>query len=278
MFFAALPSMRDHHAPGTKSFAFLSQVARKEIENLWGRQDSDPKIFGPFGEIVFPYHRMGAVDSLNLFDLNELILFSFYWINRRRYRHVLDIGGNLGLHALLLSKCGYEIRTFEPDPEHYRLLSKNLALNGCQGVQASNAAVSGDAGEKEFIRVLGNTTASHLAGSKASPYGALERFPVRVESIEPMVSWADLVKIDAEGQEKEILLAVRPDRWAHLDALVEVENGGNARALYQHFSSIGTGLFSQKKNWKRVKKPEDMPLSYREGTLFVTSKKGMPWT
>lgn len=273
----ALPSLSSHHAPGSKVYALLKEVARREVESLFYEHGEKVKEFEPFGQLVFPYHKMGAIDSLNLFDLDELILFSFYWENRERYRRVLDAGANIGLHSIILSKCGYEVRAYEPDPQHFEILQRNLALNDCSGVQAVNAAVSSKEGEMEFIRVLGNTTASHLAGSKPNPYGDLERFPVKVEAIKPLITWADLIKLDVEGHEKEVLLATNREHWLTTDALVEVENEDNAASIYSHFTALGLQLFSQKTNWQLVRDVEDMPTSYREGTLFVTSKGEMPW-
>lgn len=273
----ALPSLRDHHAPGSPVYELLKRLARAEVERLFGDAEPVAKEFRPFGELIFPYHRMGAVDSLNLFDLDELILFSFYWVNRHRYRRVLDIGANLGLHAILLSRCGFEVRAYEPDPQHYERLQQHLALNGCAQIETRNAAVSSHAGVLPFIRVLGNTTGSHLAGSKLAPYGALERFPVAVEGIEPLASWADLIKLDAEGHEREILLAISPSTWRSTDALVEVGSADNASAIYEHFRGLGVTLVSQKTNWQPVQEPHQMPTSHHDGTLFITRKPVMPW-
>src|SRR5437016_1885028 len=62
--------------------------------------------FGPFGELTLPYRRMGAIDSIDLFGLDELIIFSFYWANRKRYRRTVDIGANIGVHSILMARCG----------------------------------------------------------------------------------------------------------------------------------------------------------------------------
>lgn len=276
--FLALPSLCGQHAPGSKVHVLLERVARKEIGNLFCEREPRIREFGPFGDLVFPYCGMGAIDSLNLFDLDELIIFSFYWANRERYRRVLDAGANIGLHSIILNKCGFDVRAYEPDPQHFKILQKNLALNKCSGVQMFNAAVSSKTGEMEFVRVLGNTTANHLAGSKVNPYGKLERFPVKVEAIESLVTWADLVKLDIEGHEKEVLLATNRDHWLNTDALVEIGNEDNAVAIYEHFATLGIHLFSQKVNWQLVRSVADMPMNYREGTLFVTRKGWVPWS
>ena len=276
--FLALPSLCCKHAPTSRVSLLLKQVARREVEELFS--DIEPKIreFKPFGELVLPYYKMGAIDSLDLFALDELIMFSFYWLNRERYKHVLDIGANIGLHSIILSKCGFEVRSFEPDPQHFEILQKNLALNNCNNVQAFNAAVSSKSGEMEFIRVLGNTTASHLAGSRPDPYGEIEKFSVRVEAIEPMLKWADLIKMDIEGHEKEIFKKTPIELWKGVDVLLEVQNEDNAEFIFNHFKSTGINLFSEKSNWQQVKNFSEMPINYSEGTLFLTHKTKMPWS
>lgn len=273
----ALPEIYYQHSPGSNTYRFLKQVARQEVERMFADPEPHPVDFLPFGSLTLPYHRMGAVDSLNLFDLDELIIFSYYWLNRGRYRRVADIGANIGLHSILLCKCGFEVRAYEPDPQHFAVLERNLELNQCQSVEVHNVAVSSRIGEMEFVRVLGNTTGSHLAGSKLNPYGQLERFPVSMESFESIIEWADLIKLDAEGHEKEIVLASRHEHWLDTDALIEVENPDNGAALFDHLRPLGVNLFSQKTGWGRVEEFVDMPNSYREGTLFISCKAEMPW-
>src|SRR5947207_6307227 len=124
--------------------------------------------FGRFGALTLPYRRMGAIDSIDLFGLDELIIFAFYWANRARYRRSVDIGANIGLHSIVMARCGFAVRAFEPDPVHIEMLRANLALNGVSGVEVVEAAVSDRNGTTEFVRVKGNTTGSHLSGAKAN--------------------------------------------------------------------------------------------------------------
>jgi FkbM family methyltransferase len=273
----ALPSLKDQHSPTTEAYALLKRVARQEIEARFAGNDETTQDFGPIGKLVFPYHKMGAVDSLDLFGLDELIIFSFYWSNRNRYRHVLDAGANIGLHSITLSRCGMDVRSYEPDPETFKVFELNLALNGCSNVDPVNAAISTEAGQTEFVRVLGNTTGSHLAGAKPNPYGELERFPVTIEPFKPLIEWADLIKMDVEGHESTILVATTREDWLNTDALVEIGSPENASDVFNHFKDLEVGLFSQKTGWERVKTLDDMPVSYKEGSLFISCKDEMPW-
>jgi len=272
-----LPSFSNLHTPGTEFYEVSKVMARGEVEKSFLDSTERAKAFGPFGELVFPYHKMGAIDSLNLFDLDELIIFSFYWLNRNRYRRVADIGANIGLHSIILEKCGFEVHSYEPDPQHFEILQKNIKLNHCLKIEAFNSAVSTKLGQAEFIRVLGNTTGSHLAGAKSNPVGQLDKFLVEIKPIAPIIEWANLLKIDAEGHEKEILLATSASDWLNTDAMVEVGNEDNAKNIFEYFNKMGIKLFAQKVNWQLVTDFEQMPISYRDGSLFITSGDKMPW-
>ncbi|MGE3856742.1 MAG: FkbM family methyltransferase [Dehalococcoidia bacterium] len=273
----ALPQVASAHAPSGPLHALLSQVARDEVARRFGPETDGQAPFGPFGPLAFPYTSMGSISSLHLFGLDELILFSFYRANRGRYRRVADLGSNIGLHSLVLDRCGYEVRAFEPDPVHFDLLSRNLAANGATHVTPANVAVSIEDGEHEFVRVVGNTTGSHLSGAKANPYGELERFTVRLVGVAPLLEWADLLKIDIEGHEAELLCATTAAQWADTDAMVEIGTPENARLVFDHFQREGVHLFAQKIGWRRVTRVEDMPGGYVDGSLFITRRDGVPW-
>lgn len=274
----ALPDLAAHHARTSRVYALLEKAAAQAVRVSRFTQTNDARErIGGFGEIELPYYRMGAVDSLDLFGLDELIIFAFYWANRGRYRRAADIGANLGLHSLMMGRCGWSVKAYEPDPTHAGLLERNLRLNQAGTVELVRAAVSDRAGQMEFIRVLGNTTSSHLAGAKEKPYGELERFPVEVVAIDRIMGDADFIKMDAEGQEKIIILGTRAEQWARTDMMVEVGSEENARAIHAHLAKLGVNAFAQKLGWARVGSLADMPTSYKQGSLFVSAKAQMPW-
>lgn len=276
LLFQSLGSNPALHVPGTPTYQLLKAVAREQIEPLFSGTESTPRPFGPFGTLALPYTKMGAINSLDLFGLDELIIFAFYHANRTRYRRVIDIGANLGLHSLILSRCGFSVQAFEPDPWHYGLLSANLKANGAASVEPIQAAVSTTDGEAKFVRVLGNTTGSHLAGAKDS-YGEKEIFTVATKAIAPLFGWADLAKIDAEGHEKDLLLAATRPLMDKLDIMVEIGSPANATAVFEHFQKLEVGLFPQKLGWQRARSAADLPTSHRDGSLFISAKPAMPW-
>jgi FkbM family methyltransferase len=275
----ALVTVPSQHARSSALYKFLDPVARAAVlASAYTRTDQAVESFSTFGSVAFPFTKMGAVSTLNLFDLDELIIFAFYWANRNRYRRAADIGANLGLHSILMGKCGWQVCAYEPDPKHAALLKRNLALNQSHTVELVEAAVSDKPGTLEFVRVLGNTTSSHLSGAKSSAYGKLEKFPVRVEAIADIMPTVDFVKMDAEGQEKIIILGTTAAHWDQTDMMVELGTAENARAIFDHLQKLGVRAFAQKLGWSEVKSLADMPTSYKDGSLFITRLAAMPWS
>ena len=275
----ALSDISNQHARDSNLYSLLEKPVKQAIkESRLTLAEGGYLELDVYGKLIFPYYKMGAIDTLDLFGLDELIIFSFYWVNRHRYKKSADIGANLGLHSILMNRCGWQVSAYEPDPIHANLLLKNLNLNQIANVQLFEKAVSDKSGTLEFVRVLGNTTGSHLTGAKLNPYGQLERFPVDVVAIDNVMSNVDFIKLDAEGQEKVILLATSPKHWEATDMIVEVGSTENALAIFNHLTSLGVNLFSQKLNWKKVTSLDGMPSSYKEGSLFISKKLEMPWT
>ena len=276
--FARIRSSPADHATTSAKYQDLKRSAQSLVDASALRDTNGaPVDFGPFGKITFPYHKMGAIDSLDLFGIDELTLFAYYDANRSRYRRGLDIGANIGLHSIVMSKCGFEVTAYEPDPVHFALLRRNLSINGAASVKPVEAAVSNRCGVTEFVRVLGNTTGSHIAGAKAAPYGELERFDVRVDDVAELAGAVDLIKLDAEGHEVEILLGIPTSEFSHCDVILEVGTPVNAQRIYERFHDSGLNLFSQKTGWGRVESPTGVPTSHKEGSLYITRSPVMMW-
>ena len=272
-----LPEIYSSHARDSATYLLFDKIIRNLIGNSSLTSTTGLIDLGCFGEVIFPFTEMGAVSSLNLFELDELIIFSFYWKNRSLYHRSADIGANLGLHSILMSRCGWNVDAYEPDPNHLKLLHRNFELNKIANVNVFEAAVSDHQGTAEFVRVLGNTTGSHLAGVKQNPYGELEKFSVTLESINNIFSSVDFIKMDVEGQERTIILATDSEHWKKTDMMLEVGSQENASDIFIHLEKLKVNAFSQKNGWKLVTSLEQIPSSYKEGSLFISAKDCMPW-
>lgn len=227
--------------------------------------------------IIFPYASMGKVDSLDLFGPNELIIFAFYAHNAKRYRKVLDIGANLGLHSILMCALDWEVRAFEPDLEIFQKMVVNTDANywGAQMPLRKRAAVSDRDGEAQFVRVLQNLTGSHLEGYKES-YGPRETVTVPTVDCRPLFDWADLAKLDVEGHEGVLLNCVTAKHLEHLDLICELRGTREAAQVLAHFGALDCPIYTQKNGWKPAACMADMPTKHQEGSIFV-SKRGGPF-
>ena len=277
-FFEFLAAYPELHAKKTPFYEFFSRSVRSTLMDARPAFEAGEEVFmSEFGNIILPYERMGAIDSLDLFGLDELIIFAFYFINRKVYHRVADIGANIGIHSIILNKCGYTVESYEPDPSHFQKLERNVSLNNLGKCTLHQKAVSDFDGVMQFVRVLGNTTSSHLAGAKPNPYGELQRFDVQTVDIGEMVHRFDLLKIDAEGHEGTLFKAIKIDAWLSLDAFVEIGSPENARIVYDRFTGTAINMFAQKLGWKVIKDFKDMPSNYRDGSIFVSAKPRMNW-
>jgi FkbM family methyltransferase len=274
-----LPSFYSLHSRDTDLYDIMDAVAKESIAQTNLSDSLEGKIdLGVYGELKFPFYKMGAINTLDLFGLDELMIFSFYWVNRNRYQKAADIGANLGLHSILMARCGWTVESFEPDPIHVDLLKRNLQLNDITSVHVNEMAVSDKEDVLEFIRVKGNTTGSHLAGSKESPYGELDKFSVKVAPIKGIMTTSDFIKMDVEGHEAHIILSTKREDWNETDMILEVGTVQNAKIIFEHLSQLGVSCFSQKHGWSKVSSLEEMPKSYKEGSLFISTKTSMPWS
>jgi len=152
----ALPELYELHSRSSKTYDLLNSILEDSIENL-NLTNRDSYIYcEQYGKIIIPYYQMGAVSSLNLLGLDEFIIFAYYWRNKNNYRNVADIGANIGLHSIILSRCGYSVTSYEPDPIHFKILKQNLKLNEIKNAKLVNSAVSDKDGFSNFVRVIGN--------------------------------------------------------------------------------------------------------------------------
>ena len=203
---------------------------------------------------------------------DELLIFLFYNKNKLKYRKVLDIGANVGLHSIILSKLGYKVTAFEPDKMHFNILKKNLKLNKIKKIKIYNLAITDKLGKFEFTRVLGNTTGSHIKNLKKKVYGKTISFDVRSVNFNSIAKNYDLIKIDCEGSEKKIFSRINLDLLKNTDLIVEVTDNISRKIIWQKFKKSRFKVFSQKNEWKVCKKISDLPCSHLEGTVFISMK------
>lgn len=116
---------------------------------------------------------------------------------------ILDIGANIGIYSLvgsLASKKPSKIYAFEPIPENYSLLQKNLTQNKADNVHPVNAAVGDFTGSIEIEFEKDSIATHHISKNPKNP------IPVNILSVDEYVNEmklknVDLIKMDIEGYE-----------------------------------------------------------------------------
>ena len=266
------------HSRDSSFYKTHEQELLNMLENSgFNNSKSGHESFEPFGDLYFPYREMGAINTIHLFGLDELIIFSYYWANKSRYKNVADLGANIGLHSLIMDRCGFLINSFEPDPIHVGVFQENILNNKSVNITINQKAISDKSDTVDFIRVLGNTTGSHLAGAKEDPYGEIETFSVETSDINEVLLNNDFVKMDIEGQEATAILSTKKDTWANVEMILEVGTEKNAKIIFEYLNEVNVNMFSQKTGWNKVSDLTDVPTSYKEGSLFISVADEMSW-
>lgn len=119
---------------------------------------------------------------------------------------IVDGGANVGLATLYLKLRFPDARidAFEPAPETFALLERNVAENGLEGVRLHRAALAGGAGERALFHDParpGGLTASLVPGRAPSPGGTVPTATLSDYVGEEL----DLLKLDVEGAETEVI-------------------------------------------------------------------------
>lgn len=124
---------------------------------------------------------------------------------------VVDVGANIGLHTLPLSRhVGPTGRVFcfEPSPRVFPILEVNVAMNGfADRVTAVRAAITDKEGSADLyvMKTCGHTTLFDIGGSVAT----VQTRTAALDAVLPGGLRCDLVKIDAEGAEPLVLRGMR---------------------------------------------------------------------
>lgn len=191
----------------------------KENDITWIEVD-----LGLIGSFDFPVMKMGKGNTLDLFTLEDLILFSYYWVKRNVSGIFVDIGANIGLHSAVAHKCGLTVVAFEPSPLTYKIgkqflskVSRNIKFIDPIQVKTGfeqdhscyiEAAISNLDGVGEFVQLNENPFGNHLSGKKKSVYGSTNNYKVTLISLSHLSKPNSLIKIDAEGADADIFEAL----------------------------------------------------------------------
>lgn len=159
--------------------------------------------------------RMIVRSAMDVWSVKETFLDQFYTRYGEPIQNgwtVIDIGAGIGDFSLYAAFANpfINVYAFEPFPESYELLRRNLALNGVKNVQVFQNAVWSTSGELDLDLTTGEPLQfssqlkidNHPVAGKIAVRGLSLDEIFRINSLHHV----DLIKMDCEGAEYEILL------------------------------------------------------------------------
>jgi len=277
-----IASRFNEHAITTDFFKASKIKFENEVRSYYQSGKYQFQLGNRAKKFSLPYISQGNIDSADLFGMNELILFSYYEQTiGNKYRKILDLGANIGLHTIFMALLGASVTSLEADPLTFQLLEENVRSElQNRNVKLINAAIcTEDQNSIIFLRVSQNRTGSHVLGARESlPYGGYEEILVKGLALNGLLlEGYDLVKIDVEGSEADLMSSFELDMFPDTSYLIEIGSEKNARKIWNHAKHSNFNLFAQKNGWKRVFDSSDLPIHHSEGTLFITKEKDMRW-
>jgi len=123
-----------------------------------------------------------------------------------------DVGAHVGLFTLLLAPLFRSGFCFEPAPDTFELLCRNLRLNGLVDFEPRRQAVSSERGSSVLVAEGPYSGGARLipdARPVAGASRALTVETVALDDVLPPDRELTFLKIDVEGHEPEVLLGAR---------------------------------------------------------------------
>ena len=173
-----------------------------DMLSIWLYRSNEAEV-GPFHIRLDPRDRVIA-KKLALYGGYEVQEISLLCSLVKPGDNVLDVGANIGLHSLYLSRAvGPQGRVIavEPDPDNLALLHANIEANGCANVMVLPCAFGEESGYIELFQVDDNR--GNLSFADLGRTGRSVSVPVRRgdQALEELQMRPTLAKIDVEGAE-----------------------------------------------------------------------------
>lgn len=138
--------------------------------------------------------------------VNSVAIQDEYQLRQLNLREavIIDLGGQNGYFSVFAAKYAQRIYTYEPIPENYDNILKNIRLNQLEEiVQPHNLAVSSEVGTLKIH--LSHNTGGHSVYGGGEAYQAVKTTTLPAIFKEYAIERCDLLKLDIEGSEYDIL-------------------------------------------------------------------------
>ncbi|MEO8086128.1 MAG: FkbM family methyltransferase [Bacteroidota bacterium] len=191
---------------------FISGIGRKLFPSESMRLIRNAGKFPRFQHTKFSYRDLElevtdflsvAWQLMEIFEEEEL-RFNSSAVNPLIY----DCGANVGISSLYFKKLfpGAVVKAFEPDPDVFKCLEKNVSRNHIHGIELFQKAIWTENGRLTFSSE-GADGGSLVSGSGKK----IEVESVRLKDLLGKEKEVDLLKIDIEGAEVDVINDIREE-------------------------------------------------------------------
>ncbi len=226
MFFKKISLLKkDYHeltvVTGSKTLFFFCFWLTKIFSFL---QHMHPKVDFLIHQLVrflpkpeFVIRNDSGVFLVQAFDDSTTICSNYFeqalrpWLNRTSTKDIfIDVGANRGIYTVMaLQKYGYSTaHAFEPNPEVFATLEKNVSLNQIAASAHLHKAAAGSEAKSHTLAVDPmHKGGGHITAEQSGNDITMNIDIVTLDSLllPPEMAKVGFVKIDTEGYEKEVL-------------------------------------------------------------------------
>lgn len=148
--------------------------------------------------------------ALNDYDVREKFETEFFKKEIKSGMTVLDLGANIGFYTLLFADLvgeGGKVFAFEPEPNNFSTLEKNVKLNRFKNVVLVRKAVSDKTGNIDLF--LSESMGRHTIYSSGKGGKKIKIESIKLDDfLKNYTKAIDFIKMDIEGAEYAALLGM----------------------------------------------------------------------
>jgi FkbM family methyltransferase len=190
---------------------------------------------------VRPFDGMGRL--ICYFGEEADDVFAFMKGYLRTGMNVVDVGANIGTHAILAAQLvspSGKVLAFEAHPHTAAVLHENLQLNQITNVEVRQQCVSDHLGLSEFN--IGVDSAKNSMVRKGAR--AVEMPTDKLDNLIPQDFRIDLLKIDVEGADYFVLMGAVEILAGRPPPVIVLEASENQREISALLSACGYRLYA----------------------------------
>jgi len=208
------------------------------------------------------YTSKSSPDELNsIHEVFDDLVYKPIWFNfeSKKIKKIIDVGSQIGSFALWANEQWPQavIHCYEPDPNSFKILKKNILAAKSKKISAFNFAIWDKKKQLKFFRFKNNSGSNSIVYSKNHIGKHDEIVNVKSNSIRKAIdkigTSVDILKLDCEGAEYNILYSLEKNDLKKIKFLVieyhefdnDSQHRGNHLSNYLRSQGFTTQLLPQ---------------------------------